>query len=117
VTQPLPDVEDGPCTVCGEQTEAGAAAICNGCGKTYHLVLTQNTEGKDCGEVWLNEEFLALEFGCARCLAEQRGEQGGQLDPPPAAPPPAPPDPGPPQRIRVKHQGISARDIVRRKRR
>ncbi len=108
MTQPLPDVEGEPCTVCGEETEAGAAAICNGCGETYHLVLTQNTEGKDCGEVWLNEEFLALEFGCARCLAEKRGEP---------APRPSVPDPGPPQQIRVKHRGLSARDVVRRKRR
>ncbi len=25
--------------------------------------------GKDCGEVWVNEEHQALEFACNRCLA------------------------------------------------
>ncbi len=127
MTQTLPDSGTGPCTVCGEQAEAGASALCNGCGELYHLVLTQDTEGKDCGEVWLNEEFLALEFGCARCLAEHRGEPAS-----PTAGPPAAPEPGPPQQIPVKRppvkqapvkqapvkqEGLSARDIVRRKRR
>ncbi len=105
--QSMPDVTSGPCTICGEEALPGAAALCNGCGEIFHLVLTQDTEGKDCGEVWLNEEFLALEFGCTRCVAEHRGE---------AATPPAAPEPGPAQQIRVRHQGLSARDIVRRKR-
>ena len=70
----MPDVTSGPCTICGEEALPGAAALCNGCGEIFHLVLTQDTEGKDCGEVWLNEEFLALEFGCTRCVAEHRGE-------------------------------------------
>lgn len=108
MTQPLPDVTAGPCVVCGEAADAGAAAICNGCGERYHLVLTQGEGGKDCGEVWLNEEFLALEFGCARCLAEHRGME---------APPAAPDDAAPPPRSRAKHTGLSARDIVRRKQR
>jgi len=109
VTQPLPDVTAGPCVVCGETADPGAAAICNGCGERYHLVLTQGSEGKDCGEVWLNEEFLALEFGCAICLAEHRGLE--------APPPPSPDASAAPPRSRAKHTGLSARDIVRRKQR
>ncbi len=100
--------EDAACGVCGEPVESGASALCNQCGDPYHLVLTNAGEGKNCGEVWLNEEFLALEFGCGRCLMEARG-----------APPPEPRggggregESGP-----VRHAGRSARDIVRGRRR
>ena len=83
----------------------------NGCGQPFHLVLTQSPEGKNCGEVWLNEEFLTLEFGCAGCLAEQRGE----APPAPTVPPAETAQPA--QRGRVKHTGTSARALLRRKRR
>ena len=70
--------------------------------------------GKNCGEVWLNEEFLALEFGCARCLAVARGAP----PPPPAAPPPGrAPAHDATRSGRVRRQGLSAREIVRRRRR
>ena len=120
------------CTVCAAPVESGASAICSGCAEPFHLVLTDeaptgdgsanDVAGKNCGEVWLNEEFLALEFGCARCLAVARGA------PPP---PPAGPPPGHDATYRatrgasrgvtssgpVRRQGLSARDIVRRRRR
>ena len=109
-----PDLSSGLCIVCGEEALQGAAAICNRCGEIYHLVLTQDGEGKDCGDVWLNEEILALEFACGNCIAAQ--------DAPPAGADPTPQQPAaPPQRTnaaaRIKHQGLSAREIVRRKRR
>ena len=113
------------CTVCAAPVESGASAICSECAEPFHLVLTNDAAGKNCGEVWLNEEFLALEFGCARCLAVARGTP----PPPPVAPagPPAGRAPahdathdatrsvsrsGP-----VRRQGLSAREIVRRRRR
>ena len=81
------------CTVCAAPVESGASAFCSECAEPFHLVLTNeaatgdgssgDVAGKNCGEVWLNEDFLALEFGCARCLAVARG-----APPPPAAPPP-----------------------------
>ncbi len=107
---PLHSAEGGPCAVCAEPVQAGASALCNQCAEPYHLVLTNDADGKNCGEVWLNEEFMTLEFGCARCLAQQRG-----LEPPPA-PGAAPAVPRPAQG-RVKHTDARARDIVRRKRR
>ena len=109
-----PDLSSGPCIVCGQQALQGAAAICNSCGETYHLVLTQDGEGKDCGDVWLNEEVLALEFACATCLAAQADPLAG-----PSPERPSDPDPErlPSPATRAKHTGLSARDIVRRKRR
>ena len=107
--------EEAPCTVCGEAVESGASALCSECGAPFHLVLTNDPAGKNCGEVWLNEEFLALEFGCARCLAVARGE------PEPSAPggrdATSPPPSGDAVQGRVRHEGRSAREIVRRRRR
>lgn len=105
--------EDAACTVCGEAVESGASALCNECGRPYHLVLTNEASGKNCGEVWLNEESMALEFGCGRCLALARGESEALPVREPV-----------PKRAaaaaaegRVRHEGRSAREIVRRRRR
>jgi hypothetical protein len=46
------------------QTEA----ICLQCGQPYHLNQRQDLDGRDCGQVWINEEHLALEFACNTCL-------------------------------------------------
>ena len=97
------------CTVCAQPVESGASAICSDCAEPFHLVMTREEAGKNCGEVWLSEEFLALQFGCARCLASARGES------PPPAPPSAPA--GEASGGRVRHEGRSARQIVRRRRR
>ena len=109
------------CTVCAAPVESGASAICSGCAEPFHLVLTNEAAtnevaGKNCGEVWLNEEFLALEFGCARCLAVARGQA-----PPSPVPPVPPPARAPAHGVTssgpVRRQGLSAREIVRRRRR
>lgn len=62
------------CCVCGEVVDEANSAICNGCGKRFHLNPQRDREGKDCGQVWLNEEFLALEFACFVCLGRQAPE-------------------------------------------
>jgi hypothetical protein len=56
------------CTVCEEATEPHTEAVCNGCGEIYHLNQRADLPGKDCGEVWINEDHQALEFACNRCL-------------------------------------------------
>lgn len=59
------------CCVCGEPVDQTNSSICNGCGRPYHLNQRSDQPGKDCGEVWINDQYLALEFGCFLCL---RGE-------------------------------------------
>jgi hypothetical protein len=54
--------------VCGEALEPHTAASCNSCGNVYHLNQRQDIEGRDCGQVWINEEHMALEFACNTCL-------------------------------------------------
>jgi hypothetical protein len=66
------------CIVCLEVTEAHTEAFCNACGGVYHLNQRSDLPGKDCGEVWINEEFQALEFACNTCLHPE--EAAGGLD-------------------------------------
>ena len=69
------------CCVCGAAVDETSSAVCNSCGRRYHLNLRSDREGRDCGDVWLNEEFLALEFGCYVCLRGEKPAQGS-LEPP-----------------------------------
>ena len=44
-------------------------AWCGNCGRPYHLNQTNDAAtGDDCGQVWINEDHLALEFACNVCL-------------------------------------------------
>ena len=56
------------CSVCGERVEPHEEAFCNNCGNLYHLNQRTDLPGRECGQVWINEEHLALEFGCNTCL-------------------------------------------------
>src|SRR5437868_314612 len=68
------------CCVCGDAVEAHTEAVCNSCGRTYHLNQRLDLPGKDCGEVWINEEHFALEFGCNLCLHPEPEAVEGSLD-------------------------------------
>jgi hypothetical protein len=57
-----------PCVVCGEPADETNSAICNACGQRFHLNLRSDRPGKDCGEVWVNDLYSALEFACFNCL-------------------------------------------------
>lgn len=56
------------CSVCRELLESHTEAFCNACGLPYHLNQRQDLPGKDCGQVWINEEHLGLEYACDTCL-------------------------------------------------
>ena len=56
------------CVVCGEAVDETNSAVCHGCNRRYHLVLRQGEQGKDCGDVWINELFMSLQFACFNCL-------------------------------------------------
>ncbi len=43
-------------------------AFCGQCGALYHLNQRADRPGNDCGQVWISEEHLALEFACDNCL-------------------------------------------------
>ena len=61
------------CSVCSEIAPAAMTAECNWCDQRFHLNQRNDVEGKDCGQVWIDEQYLALQFACSRCLAEGDG--------------------------------------------
>lgn len=70
------EAPSAPCVVCLRSVEPYMEAYCGVCGNLYHLNSRADLPGEDCGQVWINEEHLGLEFGCNSCLN------------PPADPPP-----------------------------
>lgn len=71
---------DLTCTVCGEPATEDASQLCNNCEGRFHLRLRDGAEGKDCGEVWINERYMSLEFACFTCLGT--GPRSGHAEPP-----------------------------------
>lgn len=71
------------CVVCNEQAEAAMTAECNWCNSRYHLNQRNDVPAKDCGQVWIDEQYLALQFACDGCLAGT--DRAGQPAPAPSA--------------------------------
>ena len=59
------------CVVCGKAAAIAMSAECNWCDGRYHLNQRNDVEGQDCGQVWIDEQFLALQFACNNCLAAE----------------------------------------------
>lgn len=55
-------------------------ALCDQCSKPYHLNQRTDLPGDDCGQVWISEEHLALEFACNSCLNPPVEEPPSSLD-------------------------------------
>ena len=66
------------CHVCGDPFTDENSALCNTCGNPFHLRLRNDAEGRDCGDVWINEQFLALEFACFTCLGREVSAEAGE---------------------------------------
>lgn len=60
--------EPWSCVVCGEAVDESTSSVCDSCGERFHLNQRNDRPGKDCGAVWINDQYLALEFACQRCL-------------------------------------------------
>jgi hypothetical protein len=64
------------CVVCGEPAAFTMSAECNWCDGRYHLNQRNDIEAKDCGQVWIDEQYLALQFACNNCLPAERRVPG-----------------------------------------
>ena len=62
--------ETSPCRVCGEAIAPDRAATCNNCQGPFHLRTRQDQDGTDCGDVWIHDQHLSLEFACNLCLGK-----------------------------------------------
>ena len=102
-----------PCSVCGEPARPEARSDCYRCGEYFHLRLTTTATGPDCGDVWIDDEVMALQFACRNCLNQQAGLTAPEDEQPPAIEPDAP---EPKRRARRASGGASARDLARRRR-
>ena len=71
------------CVVCGEPAHPGMSAECNWCDGRYHLNQRNDVEAKDCGQVWIDEQYMALQFACDNCLRDG-GASPASSDPAPA---------------------------------
>jgi hypothetical protein len=72
------------CIVCGEEAPVAMTAECNWCDQRYHLNQRNDVEAKDCGQVWIDEQYLALQFACNGCLgAGPAAPTGGSRRPAP----------------------------------
>lgn len=96
-----PQQQTYPCVVCGETAAEAMSAECNWCDGRYHLNQRNDVEAKDCGAVWIDEQYLALQFACQNCLGGQTTDSNGP--------------PSRPQRIVVKRPGASRPRRYRRR--
>ncbi len=69
------------CAVCGEPAEESTSVVCGECDRPFHLNPRNDVEGKDCGEVWIDEQFLSLRFACFTCLPGEAAP-GSEAEPP-----------------------------------
>lgn len=102
---------DGPsasaCVVCAAPLQSDAQADCYRCGGYFHLALTTNSTVEDCGQVWIDDEVMALQSACNGCL-DENGAASEQQAIDDAG--------GEHSRVQRAEPGVSARDIARRRR-
>ncbi|MGH2634291.1 MAG: hypothetical protein ACRDG3_12835 [Tepidiformaceae bacterium] len=68
------------CSVCAQAIAPHMLAWCDACSKPYHLNQRNDLPGDDCGEVWISEEHLGLQFACNNCLHPAPEPEPGGLD-------------------------------------
>jgi coproporphyrinogen III oxidase len=73
-----PDDAPAPmrCVVCSDHAPDVASSICNWCNQRFHLNQRNDIEGRDCGQVWIDEQSMALQFACNNCLARESSTDG-----------------------------------------
>jgi hypothetical protein len=49
--------------------------LCGRCDRPFHLRDREDVPGEDCGEVWVNEQYLTLEYACHECLGKAAGKE------------------------------------------
>jgi hypothetical protein len=69
----LPDTDAPACHVCGNPL-GDETATCNNCDRDFHLRTREDSDGRDCGAFWINEQFLSLEYACNVCLGRASTE-------------------------------------------
>ena len=63
-----PSPAEASCPCCDRSFSAYDRAVCSFCGRPFHLAMRLDVPVDECGQVWINDEAEALEFGCNDCL-------------------------------------------------
>ncbi len=64
---------DLACCVCEEPVDELNSSECDNCGRLFHLKKRLDRPGKDCGDVQISPETMALEFACNSCGFRSQG--------------------------------------------
>ena len=70
------------CAVCGEPVEEEASDLCGVCDGRFHLNQRNDTDAKDCGDVWIDEQYLSLRYACYNCLRTETASASAEPEPP-----------------------------------
>ena len=70
------------CPVCAEPVDEAASAPCNVCDQRFHLNQRNDVDGKDCGDVWIDEQYLSLRFACYNCIRTETPSASTEPEPP-----------------------------------
>ncbi len=70
--------EAANCPICQTLIEGPNSALCDVCNRPYHLRVRMDALGKDCGDVWIDSQTLALRFACDACLGRAPGAATGE---------------------------------------
>ena len=65
------------CVICDLPVTESSSNYCSFCARPFHLSMRNDLQIEECGEVWINDVHLGLEFACRECLegAEDDGSE------------------------------------------
>lgn len=72
---------EATCVVCGDTAQESNSAVCGQCDQRFHLNLRSDRDGRDCGDVWVDDQDLSLRFACFNCLGREAAP-GAEGEPP-----------------------------------
>lgn len=68
------------CIVCGDrEVIEDLFATCDGCGELYHYN-PRMTPGKDCGDAWIEDEEIGIQFYCNSCMNAAKREDQDRIE-------------------------------------
>ena len=59
---------EATCALCGEPANETNSVLCGECDQRFHLNQRNDVDGRDCGAVWIDDQYLSLRFACFTCL-------------------------------------------------
>lgn len=61
-------LSEGPCCVCGDALPPVHNTVCEACSGVFHFRMTESSDAKDCGQVYLDDKACTTVFLCSLCF-------------------------------------------------